>query len=68
MSRDDAIKAVDDAFAESVKHLYDLLAQGLISGEPEDKLADRFRKGLAFHGDARVKATAIIEEYFNRLT
>lgn len=65
MNREDAIQAVDDAFADGVKHLYDVFVQGLEAGEPKPAvLAEHFRNGLAFHCDAHGKTTAIVNDYF----
>lgn len=64
MNRDDAVKAVDDAFADGVKHLYAIFVQGLTAGEAADTLCERFRKGLALQCDAHGKTTALVADYF----
>jgi hypothetical protein len=62
--RADAIKAVDEAFTDNVKHLYAVFVLGLDDEEPSATLAERFKKGLAIACDAHGKTTAIIENYF----
>lgn len=65
MNREDAIKAVDDAFADGVKHLYSIFVTGLETGDPPLPVLTRhFTDGLAFHCDAHAKTTALIENYF----
>lgn len=67
MNRDDAAKAVDDAFADGVKHLYDIFVEGIEIGTPLTTLAERFRKGLAFHRCAHSETAAVVEDYFKGL-
>jgi hypothetical protein len=64
MKREDAIKAVDDAFVDGVKRLYAVFVQGLSTGEKPTVLGERFRRGLAVECDAHGKTTAIVEDYF----
>lgn len=64
MNREEALKAVDNAFDAGVARCYDIVVQGLESDTPIDVLAARFRRGLAFHCDAHGKTTAVIEDYF----
>lgn len=62
--RADALKAVDEAFTEGVKHLYAVFVQGLIGGEPSDGLKRHFTNGLAHHCDTHGKTTAAVIDYF----
>jgi hypothetical protein len=63
--RADAIKAIDDAFNEGVKHLYAVFVQGLVAGTPAPaELAQHFTNGLAFQCDAHGKSTAAVIDYF----
>ena len=64
MNRDTAIKAIDDAFADGVKHLYDVFVQGLICGDTLKVLSDRFEKGITAHGEAYEDVIAIVENHF----
>jgi hypothetical protein len=64
MNKEDALKAIDCAFDDGVKHLYDVFLQGLVTGTDAATLAERFHKGLAFHNEAHGKTKAIVEDYF----
>jgi hypothetical protein len=64
MNREDAIKAVDGAFDDGIRHLYSIFEQGLVTGQPLSELTEHFLKGLAFHCDAHGKTTAIVNDYF----
>jgi hypothetical protein len=67
MNRDGALAAVDAAFADGIKHLYDVFVEGLEIGTPANTLALRFRKGLAFHLEAQAKTRDAVIEYFAEL-
>lgn len=60
----DAMKAVDEAFSDGVKHLFGVLVQGLIVDSNRDELTERFKRGLAHYCDAHGKATAAVIDYF----
>lgn len=65
MNREDAVKAVDDAFNEGVKHLYEIFVTLLETKQlPLAQMTENFRNGLAFHCDAHAKTTAIVIDYF----
>ena len=65
MNQEDSLKAVDGAFDDAVKHLYDIFAIGLETGQvPLAELTTHFRHGLAVHCDAHAKTTAIVTDYF----
>jgi len=67
VNRDDAIKAVDGAFAQGINHLYDVFVRGLITKQPLAELSEHFRNGFAFQCDAHAKTTAIVNDYFRGL-
>jgi exonuclease VII small subunit len=65
MNRDDAIKAVDEAFNDGVKHLYETFVTLLETKQlPLDQMSEHFRSGLAYHCDAHAKTTALVIDYF----
>lgn len=65
MNREAALKAVDDAFDDGIRHLHSIFVTGLETGQPPlTELTEHFRKGLAFHCDAHGKTTTIVENYF----
>lgn len=64
--RADALKAVDEAFSEGVKHLYTVLVQGIADDKPRESVL-RFKNGLDLHCDAHRKAMAAIGIYFEEL-
>jgi hypothetical protein len=64
MNREDTLKAVDDAFVDGVKRLYEVFVEGLEIGTPPQQLGERFKRGLAFHTDSHGKTAAIVEDFF----
>lgn len=65
MNRDDAIKAIDGAFDDGVRHLYSVFVTLLeTKQETLEQMTENFRNGLAFHCDAHAKTTAIVMDYF----
>ena len=61
MKRTDAQKAIDEAFADGLKHLFGVLVQGLQEAETREGPAEsRFIAGLAAHA----KASAAIDKIF----
>jgi hypothetical protein len=66
VNREDALKAVNEAFADGVKHLYSVFVTMLETRQlPLTQMTENFRAGLAFHCDAHGKTTAIVENYFS---
>lgn len=66
IDRDIALKAVDKAFTEGLKHTYGVLVQGLIVGSNRDELTQRFQRGLAHHCAGHAEAVAAVVDYFAR--
>lgn len=62
MTRADALKALDDAFADGVKQLYSVLRANVISGTPDS--AGKFEKGIASHIETHVIASASVTKIF----
>lgn len=63
MNRADAMRAIDDAFADGLKKMFAVLVDGLIEGETS-KAIKAFTGGLSFHDEAHAKASAAIEQIF----
>lgn len=62
----DALKAVDEAFADGVKKLFGVLVTNAIDGSTTaERAADRFSVGFAIHCHVHQAATAIVERHFN---
>ena len=62
MKRADAQKAIDEAFAEGIKRLFDFLVENLEVETPE--ALKRFTNGIAKHDEAHTKASAAIDKIF----
>jgi hypothetical protein len=62
MTRDKAIAAVDEALAQSVRDLFDVLVRNLVAQEPDAPA--RFHKGMAFRDQAYSTAIAEVEKIF----
>lgn len=66
--RAEALKAVDEAFADGVKHLYVIFELGLLTGKPPlEELTEHFMGGLARHCDAHNKTIAAVIKYFQEI-
>jgi hypothetical protein len=63
MKRSDAQKAIDEAFADGLKHLFSVLVQNLESDARKDAVS-MFLKGMSFHDEAHAKASAAIDKIF----
>jgi hypothetical protein len=63
MKRADAQKAIDEAFAEGLKHLFVVLVQNL-QGEARRDAENHFMAGIAFHDEAHAKASTAIDRIF----
>lgn len=63
MTRAEAQKAIDEAFADGLKRMFAVLVNGLEEGEPTRAMKN-FTNGLAIHDDAHSKASAAIDKIF----
>lgn len=64
-NREAALKAVDDAFADGVKHLYTVLLAAALSPQfIPDEAKKRFEFGLSSHVAVHALASATIEAHF----
>jgi hypothetical protein len=62
VKRADAQKAIDEAFADGLKHLFAVLVSNL---QLKDANAvAQFRRGVAFHDDAHSAASGVVETIF----
>lgn len=64
MRRAQAQQAIDEAFADGLKHLFGVAVSSLISGDAEVEVAGRFAAGIQKHDSAHALATAEIEKIF----
>lgn len=62
MTRDKAQEAVDEAFASSVRQLFDVLVSNLVTSEADAAL--KFHSGLAKRDEAHVMASKEVEAIF----
>jgi hypothetical protein len=63
MKRSQAQAAIDDAFAEGLKHLFEMLERNMI-GEDKALATKQFREGIHRHGEAHSAASVEIEKIF----
>jgi hypothetical protein len=63
MKRADAQKAIDEAFADGLKNLFDVLQRNMLA-EDHGVALKQFRAGIARHDEAHSAATAEIEKIF----
>lgn len=63
MKRDQAQRAVDDSFTDGMRHIFDVLMTGIVTGDEEHAHA-RFRTGLESLKRTHEIATAEVEKTF----
>lgn len=62
MKRAEAQKAIDEAFADGLKNLFQHLVVNLETATPD--AIGKFRHGVAFHDDAYSAASGVVETIF----
>lgn len=64
MNKDDEIRAINEAYIEGLKHIYNAVVTGLIDGEKPRDLRERATNDHALHSEAHAIMTGIIEGTF----
>lgn len=65
MNRDAAHKALDEAFAERLKHMFQILADSFAGSTNAITAAKQhFNEGVGFSREAFAHATSVIDEQF----
>lgn len=64
MTREQALKAIDDSFDSRIDNLNEVFLEGLIEGEPIADLIARFDRGFAFVTETHDRLKAEVEKHF----
>lgn len=64
MTKETALKALDDAFLDAVERMFGVMVDGFINKENPDDLSARFAKDLDVHSRALSAASIVVEKHF----